>query len=86
MKFYRIKQIDEKTFIPQIAPTIADFILGNWDGIDLGFGYDWSSGECQKQHCSQPTLEDACRVVEQRKQKEKKLKNYPKYHKPCSVK
>jgi hypothetical protein len=73
MKF-RIKQIDEETFIPQCKPW-WDF---DWGNIDLDGDYVWyttsSYSRCQ-------SLELAKVTIEKYKSFLKLKKQYPKYYK-----
>ena len=84
MRLYRIKQLNENTFIPQFAKSSDLFLF--WYGIDLKHDYDFLSESLQESHCSKPTLEEACLVIEEYKRIRKSKKRYPKYHRPCSAK
>jgi hypothetical protein len=79
MKFYRVKQISENEFIPQVK----FWFLGYWYGIDKDnddevFGR-WYLLEFQKRWCAKATLEEAKERID-RYRKNNKVK-YPKYHK-----
>ena len=81
MKQYRIKQIGEDVFIPQVRY----FIFGKWKSIDIGkvgpeYLYEWSIPEGTK-WCICSTLIQANMVIIDHKNKSK-LPKYPKYHKP----
>jgi len=84
MRLYRIKQLNENTFIPQVAKPSELFLF--WYGIDLKRDYDFLSESTQKEYCSKSTLEEACLVIEEHKRIRKIKKRYPKYHRPCSAK
>lgn len=71
---YRVKQIEENTFIPQCRPW-WDF---DWGNIDRKGDYVWyttSTYSC----CS--SLELAKKTIERYKEFQKIKKRYPKYYK-----
>lgn len=84
MRLYRIKQLNENTFIPQVSKPSDLFLF--WYGIDLKRDYDFLSKSIQKEYCSKSTLEEDCLVIEEHKRIRKIKKRYPKYHRPCSAK
>jgi len=65
MKFYRIKQISENQFTPQVCDSIIHYIFNEWNQIFL----------------TTDTLEKARKFIEQYKQLESTKNKYPKYHK-----
>lgn len=76
MKF-RIKQIDENKFIPQVKKALFD----SWDGIDNKFNDTWMGKEYQTKYCAKPTLLEALQEVEIYKTRIHKKNGYPKYYK-----
>ena len=74
MKF-RIKQIDENIYIPQVKKYFFD----NWNGIDNRWDEVWSNEFFQTKYCKQNTYQDALNEIEIWKTKNHKKKNYPKY-------
>ena len=83
MKIYRIKQIGENQFIPQVCDEIIDWLFNNWDGIDISedIGCTWYSEEHQNRYCVTDSLDKAKSIIEDYKQKKIIDKRYPKYHK-----
>jgi hypothetical protein len=84
MKMFRVKQISENQFIPQIANGIINCLLGFWDGIDVDKNdvwHIWLSKEHQDIFCVTDSLDKAKEVIKDYKQKEMIDKRYPKYHK-----
>jgi hypothetical protein len=82
MKFYRIKQIGENQFIPQVAECWFDRILGFWHGIDIINNRTLSIEEYQRKWCVSATLEHAKYVVEVYKKTPFNFNfKYPKYYK-----
>ena len=84
MKFYRIKQIGENKFIPQVKPHFFDC----WYGIDsihkdlnIGFyaNYLWSEKDYCDMYCICETLEQAKQVIFDYKANQKNKRKYPKY-------
>lgn len=74
MRFYRIKQTDKDTYIPQV------WRLG-WEGIDRGINCGtWYGKEYQRLYCSVSSLEKAKSVINDYKEYIKSKKQYPKYH------
>ena len=76
MKF-RVKQIDENTFIPQVRNNL----FGSWYGIDNKWGTTWFNKVYQTKYCAKPTLDDALLEIDIYKTKIHKKDNYPIYHK-----
>lgn len=74
MKF-RIKQIDENIYIPQIK---QDF-FSSWYGIDNNWNELWYDKSFQTKYCGQKTYQEALNEIEVWKTKNHKKKNYPKY-------
>ena len=75
MKKYRIKQISENLFIPQVSKGIFDSLFGIFDGIAIEDNTTtWHIKEYQDIYCITDSLEKAKEVIE-------KYKRYPKYHK-----
>jgi hypothetical protein len=83
MKLYRVKQISENQFIPQICDEIIDWLLNNWDGIDVSedVGCTWYSEEQQNKYCITDSLENAKEVIKNYRKRFNSEKGYPKYHK-----
>ena len=83
MKLYRIKQIGENQFIPQVCDEIIDWLFGTWDGIDVSenIGGTWYTKEFQDMYCTTDSLEKAKEVIEKYKNRYNSEKGYPKYHK-----
>ena len=77
MRFYRIKQIAEDCYIPQVKKGL----LGTWDGIDGLLFESWYSDEYQIRHCSVKTLDEARQRINDYKVKIKNKRKYPKYYK-----
>lgn len=77
MRFYRIKQIAEDCYIPQVKKGI----LGSWDGIDGELFEAWYSAEYQIRHCSVKTIEAARKRIAEHKKKLRDKKKFPKYFK-----
>ena len=77
MRFYRIKQVDENWYIPQVKSGL----LGTWDGIDALLFESWYSEEYQIRHCSAKTLEEARQRIAEYKEETKNKKKFPKYFK-----
>jgi hypothetical protein len=73
MKF-RVKQIDDNTFIPQCR-SWYDF---DWKSIDKIDNYSWSICTDYAHHS---TLEDAMYTIERHKKYIEQKNKYPKYHK-----
>ena len=76
MKF-RIKQIDDNVFIPQVKKALFD----SWDGIDNKLNQTWMGKEYQTKYCVKPTLLEALQEVEIYKTRIHKKNGYPKYYK-----
>lgn len=76
MKF-RIKQIDDNKYIPQVKMALFD----SWDGIDNKCTASWNIEEFQTRYCVKPTLLEAQQEVEIYKTKMHKKNSYPKYYK-----
>ena len=74
MKF-RIKQIDENIYIPQLKKNL----FSSWCGIDNNWNEIWWDAFFQTKYCSQKTYQDALNEIEIWKTKNHKKKNYPKY-------
>jgi hypothetical protein len=90
MEIFRVKQISENQFIPQVCNDIIDWLFGTWDGIDVsenvgkdvgGGTFTWLSKECQEQYCIVDSLEKAKEVIENYRKRFNSEKGYPKYHK-----
>ena len=76
MKF-RIKQIDDNKYIPQVKMALFD----SWDGIDNKRDETWMGKEYQTKYCVKPTLLEAQQEVEIYKTRIHKKNGYPKYYK-----
>lgn len=76
MKFYRVKQISENQFIPQVK----FWFLGYWYGIcnDLDI---WYVEQFQINWCVKSTLGEAKAVISEYKELGSTNKIYPKIHK-----
>ena len=83
MKKYRIKQISENQFIPQVCEDIIDWLFGTWNGVDVSedVGCTWYSEEQQNKYCITDSLEKAKEVIKNYKNRFNSEKGYPKYHK-----
>jgi hypothetical protein len=82
MKKYRIKQISENLFIPQVSKGIFDSLFGIFDGIAIEDNTTtWYIKEYQDIYCATDSLEKAKEVIEKYKNKINSEKRYPKYHK-----
>lgn len=77
MRFYRIKQVEENWYIPQVKSGL----LGTWDGIDGLLFESWYSDEYQIRHCSVKTLDEARKRIAEHKDKINNKKKFPKYFK-----
>ena len=77
MKFYRIKQVDENWYIPQIKRCL----LCSWDDIDALLFEALYYEEGQISHCSPKTLEEARQRIAEYKEEIKNKKKFPKYFK-----
>lgn len=77
MRVYRIKQIDENRFIPQVAEGLIDIIFFLYTGIDPNDKSKWYSGFYQKEKCVVYTLDRAKEIISEHKL----LPKYPIYHK-----
>ena len=77
MRFYRIKQIAEDCYIPQVKKGL----LGSWDGIGEELLDAWYSYAFQIRHCSVKTLDEARQRINDYKVKIKNKRKYPKYYK-----
>jgi len=77
MRFYRIKQIAEDCYIPQVKKGL----LGSWDGIDGELFEAWYSIEFQIRWCSVKTLDAARHRINDYKIKTNNKRKYPKYYK-----
>lgn len=75
---YRIKQIDEKKFIPQVKT----FFLGSWRSIDKYDLHLWVSEIAGSINFICETLDQAKQVIDNYKANQKNKRKYPKYHKP----
>lgn len=78
MKFYRVKQIGECSYIPQVK----DGIFSLWKGIDTNFYRCYSNESYQKLFCSALTLEEAKEIITKYKSLITKKVKYPKYYRP----
>lgn len=72
---YRVKQINESTFIPQ-CKSWYDF---EWGNIDKDDNYVWSSSKQNWSICH--SLDSALQVIMVHKTIKREKKQYPKYHK-----
>ena len=77
MKFYRIKQVTEDRFLPQVKKGL----VGSWNGIDAVLNEIWYSTEYQHRYCCVKTLEEARQRVLDYKLKIANKKKFPIYHK-----
>lgn len=75
MRQYRIKQINENTFIPQTKRWWE-----KWEGIDRRNTDTWYGSHYQLRYCAVSTLEEANRIIKEYKSHWDKIKQYPKYH------
>jgi len=71
---YRVKQIDDNTFIPQCRPWYSL----EWDNIDRKDNFAWHTYSHYAHHSS---LESAKTTIERYKTYLKKESRYPKYFK-----
>jgi len=76
MKF-RVKQIDENSFIPQVRKNL----FGSWYGIDNDFNDTWYAEYYQNKYCSKQTIYDALLEIDIWKTRIHKKNNFPIYHK-----
>lgn len=77
IKFYRIKQINKDSYIPQVW----EFPIG-WKGIDrLGCNITFHSRQYQRENCTCNSLEQARSIIGVYQEYLKLIKQYPKYHK-----
>lgn len=76
MQFYRVKQISENQYIPQVK----FWFLGYWYGICSSF-WTYFSKVYQEECCAKETLDDAVKVIDGYKNIYFTKKQYPKYHK-----
>jgi len=68
MKYYRIKQIGENQFIPQVANSLFKRIFGHWLGIDKKeYYYTWYSQTHQERYCIHNSWIDAISTIEKHK-------------------
>jgi hypothetical protein len=84
---YRIKQIDENKFLPQVKT----WLLGYWRNIDKDSLFIWHSLIASTRWCICSTYEEAKQVIDNYKLHFKQRKDtiaatakemfYPKYHK-----
>jgi hypothetical protein len=83
MKLYRVKQIGENQFIPQVCDEIIDWLFGTWNGIDVSEDIcgTWHGEEFQDRYCTTDSLEKAKEVIENYRKRFNSEKGYPKYHK-----
>lgn len=84
MKIFRVKQISENQFIPQITYGVFDWLFGAWEGIEVdenGIWHIWLNKEYQDIFCVTDSLDKAKSIIKDYKQKEIIDKKYPKYHK-----
>jgi hypothetical protein len=75
MRYYRIKQINDNTFIPQTRKW-----WDMWEGIDRKGNSTWFGSHLQEQYCTVTTIEEANRIIKEYKAYWDKIKQYPKYH------
>ena len=75
MKF-RIKQIDDNVFIPQVKKGW----FNSWNGIDNKWNETWMGNGFQTRYCAKPTLLEAQQEVEIYKTRIHKKNSYPKYY------
>jgi hypothetical protein len=82
MKKYRIKQINNYLFIPQVSKGIFDSLFGIFSGIEIADNTTtWYIKEYQDRYCVTDSLEKAKEVIEKYKNRYNSEKGYPKYHK-----
>jgi hypothetical protein len=77
MKFFRVKQISETEFIPQMR----DWYEFTYNGIESIRGdYNiWFSPKYQKKYCCVSSLENAMGIIEDYKKSNGIKVKYPKY-------
>jgi hypothetical protein len=78
MRYYRIKQINENTFIPQTRKW-----WDMWEGIESrgNSTYStWYGSHYQLRYCVVYSLEEANQIIKEYKAYWDKIKQYPKYH------
>ena len=75
MRQYRIKQINDNTFIPQTKKW-----WDMWEGIDRKGNSTWFGSYLQEQYCAVSSLEEAKQIIKEYKVYWNKIKQYPKYH------
>lgn len=81
MKLYRVKQIDENKFIPQVCSGIIDYLFNNcWKGVSEN-QILWYHNIDQEKFCLVDTLDKAKCIIEEHKQNDIINNRYPKYHK-----
>jgi len=80
MKFYRIKQIAEDAYIPQVSTSVFNKIFGIWHGIDIINRRILSIEEYQRKWCVSATLNHAKSVIIRYKENSFKSTKYPKYY------
>lgn len=82
MRKYRIKQIGENKFIPQVRKHFC----GSWYGIDKNYNckyylYEWTNNEYQIKYCLTESYNEAVDVIYNHNYKSNKKTEYPKFHK-----
>jgi hypothetical protein len=75
MRYYRIKQINEDTFIPQTRKW-----WDMWESIDRKGNSTWFGSQFQEHYCAVSSLEEANQIIDEYKVYWNKIKQYPKYH------
>jgi hypothetical protein len=83
MRFYRIKQISEKEFIPQTQERSILTIFTVWQGIESrnNLFVLWGGDYFQEKQCKVSSYEEALKVIEGYKKIIAEKSGYPKYHK-----
>ena len=74
---FRIKQLDENVFIPQVKKRF----FSKWKGIQKNNYKTWHSNDFQRKYCAQDTYPEALSQIQIWKHKDIKEKIYPKYFK-----
>lgn len=75
MRQYRIKQINDNTYVPQTKKW-----WNMWEGINRRGNDTWFDSQFQVQFCAVYSLEEANQIIKEYKAYWDKVKQYPKYH------
>jgi GTP1/Obg family GTP-binding protein len=84
MKRYRIKQISETEFVPQVCDDFWDIVFRNWAYLEYHEHYNtvycWYF-DLHQYKCIVDSVDKAKSVIEKYKEIMKESSRYPKYHK-----